>query len=475
MNLPLWLQGMLPFPQQPVLSLVLLFLLVTFLMWMARMPVEGFIRRAFLGLANGLRYVGKWLDLHAGSLWRRADDLACEYFITQFENKVDGHLGKLRDLVDKDLVRFPEIHRQLTEMGNRYDDAFRQAQEAKWPAPVECGRLNNRMEEAERKGDDKAGALRALARELEREHKAAVAAYRKEAHKRFKALKRLRKPVKGLRATADKLADMIGRLDSRIKGVDRQLKEYLEIRRQDEREPLLRAANHSVLTRFMIGLFVFAIVCGGGFVNFLLIQRPMAELVGGGYLGGVQVSSVAAMVVLLLELAAGIVLMELLGFTRLAPQFENVDPAIRRKAAWVAGVVLIALAASEAGLAMLREYLVAADAQTRAMLTGTSPETAGDLMHGAPLILQAVLGFVIPLVLAFAAVPLEMLFHTVRIVGQRLLCMLMWLGSGLMRVLGFLADRLHRIIIAIYDVLIFFWLTLQRWFAPLFARFAEGR
>src|SRR5229473_2295256 len=66
-----------------------------------------------------------------------------------------------------------------------------------------------------------------------------------------------------------------------------------------------------------------AVTTGGAFVNFNLIALPMSELVpSGSRIGGMPVATVAAMVIVLMEVAAGVFAMEMLGITSFFPKME---------------------------------------------------------------------------------------------------------------------------------------------------------
>jgi hypothetical protein len=80
---------------------------------------------------------------------------------------------------------------------------------------------------------------------------------------------------------------------------------------------------------------------------------------------------------------------------------------------------------------------------------------------------QAGMGFVIPLVLAFAAIPLEIIFKTFRIIMQRIFCSVLWVAGFTLRLLGNLMHRLYHVLVSLYDLIIFFWLVLQSWVTRL--------
>ena len=92
----------------------------------------------------------------------------------------------------------------------------------------------------------------------------------------------------------------------------------------------------------------------GGPVNFQLIARPMSELVAGGaWVLGMPVSMIAALVIVLMEVAAGIFVMETLGITQLLPRLSGLPASRRRIVFLVALTGLFLLAAIEASLAIL--------------------------------------------------------------------------------------------------------------------------
>ncbi|HZY03055.1 MAG TPA: hypothetical protein VFF02_06110 [Anaeromyxobacteraceae bacterium] len=129
-------------------------------------------------------------------------------------------------------------------------------------------------------------------------------------------------------------------------------------------------------------------------MNFQLIARPMSELVAGGaWVLGMPVSMIAALVIVLMEVAAGIFVMETLGITQLFPRLSGLPASRRRIVFFVALTGLFLLAAIEASLAILREQLLEADKALA--LSGTAirgKETvAAPLLSRIPVIGQAVL------------------------------------------------------------------------------------
>ena len=205
----------------------------------------------------------------------------------------------------------------------------------------------------------------------------------------------------------------------------------------------------------------------GGLVNFQLIARPMSELVpGGAWVLGMPISTIAALVIVLMEVSAGIFVMETLGITRLFPRLSGLSASRRRIILVVALAGLFLLAAVEASLAILREQLLEADKALALALSGTpirgKEAVAAPLLSRIPMIGQAVLGFILPWILAMIAVPLEMLVESGRhVVGRALALAVRGLGASL-RVFAHLFRYLTAAAEQAYDIYVIIPLQIER-------------
>ncbi|RME81044.1 MAG: hypothetical protein D6771_08750 [Zetaproteobacteria bacterium] len=187
-------------------------------------------------------------------------------------------------------------------------------------------------------------------------------------------------------------------------------------------------------------------------------------MVGGGWIGGVDVSYFAAFVVIFVELAAGVVFMDAWGASRVLSIFEQMNPTTRRRVMILSGALLVLMACVEAGLAVLREYVVAADLQAQAALLGDEGAASQmkDMFHGLPVVVQAAMGFVLPLILALAAMPLGTLFHTGRIVAERVAAGALLVIAQLVAAAAAIVRHLFGIASSFYDLVIFAWLAIER-------------
>jgi len=458
------------FPDKPLLSLLAVYLIVAFVLWMARAQVERLLRALLVGAANLLRLAMRWLQLQAGALSARADELAVEYFLSELETKAQREYEKIEAIVHRDLAKYPELNQLVADKADDFDRLYRAAQEPVLPKRPDYAELARAI------GADEGASGRRLHRVFKRSFAKHLRAAKKEARRRVRRLGKLRRPVRKMQKALHRAASAFEKLNAAVARIDDLMSKLVAY--QQDRELALRAANHSVLTRFFVGLFFLVLTIGGSIVNFMLIQRPMAEMVGGGLIGGFSVSQFAALVIVSVELAAGVIFMEAWGLSHLLPFFQSLEPERRRMVMLLSGGLLVAMAGVEAGLAILREHLIAQDALVRAELAGggeLAGEVAEQLFSSLPVAVQATMGFVLPLILAFAAIPLDILFHTGRIVAQRVLAVLCWLCAGVLRIGAHLMRFFARTLHSFYELLIFPILFLERVVTGIVAIFGRRR
>jgi hypothetical protein len=223
------------------------------------------------------------------------------------------------------------------------------------------------------------------------------------------------------------------------------------------------AADH--LSLFLVSLLVTTVAAGGAFVNFHLIALPMSELVPAGTrVAGTHVSTIAALVIVLMETAAGIFVMEALGITELIPRIGRLDRGQRHLILAVALTGLFLLAAIESSLAVLREQIVAADLSLKQSLAGRSAEVTAPAVSSIPVIGQAILGFILPWILAMVALPLEVLVHSGRHVFTRTVAGVIDLAGGILRPLAWGFRQSAKLLTSLVDLAIILPLQLERWF-----------
>jgi hypothetical protein len=245
---------------------------------------------------------------------------------------------------------------------------------------------------------------------------------------------------------------------SRVNGY---IDDYGRIRNDDR--AAARALSYSATKLFAISLLVLGVALGGAFVNFQLIALPMSELVpAGARLGGVPVATVSALVIVLMEVAVGVFVMDLLGFTELFPKLAGAPAPRRRLLLTVALGGLFFLAAVESSLAVLREMIVEADAALKLSLAGDDSTIVAATTSRIPVVGQAVLGFVLPWIVAMVAIPLEMLLDSSRHVLVYLAALLASGVGSIAFVAARAARTLAHVLPSVYDVYVSVPLRIER-------------
>ncbi|MGD8995037.1 MAG: hypothetical protein PVH34_07475, partial [Syntrophobacterales bacterium] len=291
-------------------------------------------------------------------------------------------------------------------------------------------------------------------------HKTAVSQYktsldehRKAVAERHNLLKKMMPYWRKMSQTLEQVGKTITGLHERARVIDNRMTEYEEIREQTDKAARMLTA--SSLTQFFISAFVLLIAIGGAVINFNLIALPMSEMVGGGsYIGGFKTANVAALVIILVEVAMGLYLMESLRITRLFPIIGQMDDKMRTRMIWITFSILTVLASVEAALAFMRDQ-IAADMQALRQSLAAVEATGVAVNSWIPTVGQMVMGFVLPFALTFVAIPLESFVQSSRtVLGVVATAILRWL-SFCLRMLGNVSRYCGELLVNIYDLLIF--------------------
>jgi hypothetical protein len=245
------------------------------------------------------------------------------------------------------------------------------------------------------------------------------------------ALKAIETEGPRLREVAGKLGETEKRFNQGVDEVNKAFSEFEMIVKSEDRTKI--AARASIVIPWLIAILITGIALSGVFLNFFLIERPMAEIVGeGARIAGIGLPTFAAMIVIFLEFVAGIVLMDAAGFTRLIPAFHSMPDRGRKIMFFVAFGFLAAFSVLEMTLSIVREQIIerqqetrdlaiqalsappvaapqAADSAATTAAEEPAPAQNDPRQDGLALatIAQLILAAIIPWLLAAAALPLE--------------------------------------------------------------------
>jgi hypothetical protein len=305
--------------------------------------------------------------------------------------------------------------------------------------------------------------LEEIKRSVDSIHAKALDEYRRAYQSRHKILNGFMPFWRSLDKTLGQVDKKLTGLQDTSSKLDAQMEKYEQINKKTDKAE--HALTVSAFTQFAVATVVLLIAMGGALVNFKLIALPFSEMVGGSdYLtNSLKTSDVAALVIILVEVTMGLFLMEALRFTHLFPAIVNLNDKMRRRILWFSAVFLLTLAGIESSLALIRDMLMAdRQALIQSLASAQQAAPADPLLSRIPTAAQMLLGFILPLALAFVAIPLESFVHSLRTVGGAALVMLVRMLAFVLRILGNLVRQLCRVLTTLYDVTIVLPLLIER-------------
>ncbi|RKZ64671.1 MAG: hypothetical protein DRQ44_09115 [Gammaproteobacteria bacterium] len=283
----------------------------------------------------------------------------------------------------------------------------------------------------------------------------AIKEHRRACMERHSVLKRMMPHWRSVKQVLGEVDRNIASILERATKIGRYMNDYEEIIKGSDRAT--RILSSSAMSQFFVSAFVLAIAVGGAMVNFTLIARPMAEMVGGqNFIAGFKVSEISAVVIILVEISMGLFLMESLRITRLFPVIGALNDKLRVRMIWITFGFLFVLASVEAGLAFMREILMEDELATSALLRGDGVSTIATADFAwITTAAQMGMGFILPFALVFVAIPLETFVSSTRTVIGVITSALLRAVAFSLRLVGNIFRYSGKIVVNFYDLIIF--------------------
>jgi hypothetical protein len=449
-------------PGNAMASALILFAIAMPFLYAARRVVHDLLRSVGHMIGGPLRLGARWLFATARDMRERNKAVLLAHGGAEVGQLIEREFERVGVLVTRDLEGYPALQRKLLDEITRVEEDYKKSGEVP-PLPPEWTAAVSAIVKVKSEGNEMVQRiLEEINRSVNSIHAKALEEYRRAYQSRHKILNGFMPFWRSLDKTLGQVDKKLTGLENTSKAIDAQMAKYEQINKKTEK------AEHeltvSAFTQFAIATLVLAIAAGGAFVNFWLIARPMSEMVGGNvYVGPLRVSEVAALVIILVEAAMGLFLMEALRITHLFPRIANLDDRMRRRILWISLTLLVILALIEAALALMRDMLVADDQALRQSLAAAQPQVGrADWLRDIPTGAQMVLGFILPFALTFVAIPLESFVHSARAVGGATLVMLVRVLAFVLRILGNLVRQLCKVLTIVYDITIVLPLLIER-------------
>ena len=437
----------------PALSGVIWFVILSALLYVARQPAHQAILSLTGAFYRGLRIAAQSIRRAEQNFSLRNREVLLAHGREQKERVIEREFERIENAVKRDLADTPALYRRISERITKVEEDHQESTDVP-PSPPGWVDAVKAVANINSKGDPMvAKILEVIHSSLVKAHAAATDEYRKATQTRHKFLKAMMPEVRKLETTLGLADKNVTALLQKSQVIDRHMEEYEAILKKTDQAQ--RALSTSAFTYFLISGLVLAVAAFGAGINFRLIARPMAEMVGGNAIvGGLKVSEVGALVIILLEVFVGVFLMEALRITSLFPSIGTLKDATRIKMAWFLLFLLTVLASIESGLALMREILVQDEQATNAFLRGEAvTAAASESFRWITTAAQMGLGFFLPFVLAVVAIPLETFFHTARSVFGTAMAAGMRGFAALLRVIGGMSRQIGFMLVHLYDIL----------------------
>lgn len=447
-------------PNNPGLSVLLWISVAIVAMYLARTWVHNPIRSIAHSAHNALRLMARSVMLAAERIQLRNREVLLASGAEYYERQIEREFYRINNVVAKDLQGYPALHRSMSDLITAIDEDYRESTQVP-PTPPEWAAALDAVAKISF-ADDKlvSNMLKTINTSVQEYHNTAIDEYRKASGTRHQLLRKMMPYWRSMSQTLESVDKTMKGLLDRSKDVDEKMDRYEEIlAKTDQAERMLSSSS---LTQFVISAIVLLIALGGAVVNFNLIALPMTEMVGGSaYLGPFKMSNVAALVIILIETATGIYVMEGLRITRLFPIIGSMEDKKRKWFMVSAFGILLTMACIESSLAFMRDVIMA---NRQALIQSLADNQGGSqaTMSWIPMVGQMVMGFILPFALAFVAVPFESFIHSSRTVIGITMAAILRILASIFRLLGNGVLYLGNVLTSAYDLLIFPLLWLEK-------------
>jgi len=446
----------------PVLSALLWIVLAVTALYFARPTAHEAIRAAARTLYRTFRMAACAIDRGERGLAQRNRDVLLAAGREAKERIVEREFDRVSESVRRDLANYSALHRKLSDCISRIDEDHQAAVEVPpdppgWVKAVEAVATIDAREGRVAVGN----VLSDIHKSLVKAHHEAMDLYRKASRERHALLHRMRPGWRHIQQSLARVGKSVDSLLGRSVTIDRHMQEYEDM--VSSRDRAVSILSSSSLVYFFVSALVLCVAIGGATINFSLIARPMAEMVGGtSLIGGFRTAEIAALVIIMVEISMGLFLMESLRITRLFPVIGALPDKTRVRMIWITFTILFLLASVEAGLAYMREVLLQDELATSALLRGDESGTLTGEYLWITTAAQMGMGFILPFALTFVAIPLETFVHSLRTVVGLIAIGVLRMLSLVMRLVGSGFRYLGALLQQLYDLPLFIPLWLEQ-------------
>lgn len=410
---------------------VAVFLIIT--MFFIRESAQQLILQISYLLKRQLRLMSKWCESAYKSLQKRNFQVTKALEEELLQRRIERDFLAVEGMVVKDLSHYQSLAADIMLFKSDIDADYSRSGEVPPPQPDWLAALES-VSELEKSGDRSKAMVKILAdmrKTVEQHHKEVMREYRWTVGRRHKVLAGLQPQLRKLSKLFSNIDNKAETLSMRLKRVDQHMSHY---------EQLLKSNNHgfrsSLFVRFFfaslfLSVSIVAAVCAAA-----ILSPSISSLFDGKVLGLPLAQVLAALMVSMLVVATALIT-ESLRITRMFPLLMASTRRGRRVLTGTGVVLLCTIFGTAMSLA------------TQGMLY------ADFMQMGASQIITGLVLCALLLAAAAGTLSLEYVVTTARPIFGTFAQLSLQVTAFMMRALSSLAGILGKIIVLVYDVIIF--------------------
>lgn len=430
-------------------------------LYLARTPARQAIRTVARVLTRQTRLIATGAGHRSETLRRRARLALLQLARENVERAMERQLDRLTAVMRHDMASFPHLHRQVSDQLARLDEDYRLTTEAP-PTPPEWIKAIETLAHLPGRDDPTIGRiLEDMRNTLDRACHESMSAYRVAGRRRHRVLRRMLPLWRRMGRTMDTLQRAMDRLHARSDRLDSQITRFERV--LTARPSVVRRLAAALGVRATLSALALAAIGVAAVMSFHLVAEPLARIgAGPGTVFGFAFGDVLAAAVLLLLAMAGGLFLESAGVTHLFPEMHWIEDRPRRLVAVASGIVTVVLLALMAALAWAREVTSAGAALTEEVLLRGAAELPATPVEWVPGVTQALLAAGFGIAIAATLLPLENLLRQLRVLILGALALTVAAIGHLARFLSALFAGSGRLLLALYDTIVFIPLAIER-------------
>lgn len=439
------LSNLLAITPNPYLSTVIWTLVILIILYLARRPFHRALGSLGAIIYRAMRMLAAATLKSEKQLAERNRRVLLAFGRAHTRRILAREFKRIHSMMAKYMEGQPRVRRQVSEIIARLEDDYARSADVTPSLPEWIPAIKTVAEIDHDEDSLIAKMLKEIHNSLNEQQKKAAETYRQTTAKRHRILAKWMPLWRKIHNHIQQTDRSIAKLTNQAESIDRYMAEFEAIEdRAGQTEDLLRA---NAWKQFFISALILIIFITAGFLDYHILSTAVGAITPmAGRFGPFAATEATALVLVLIAVAAGVFLTESLRVTHIFPSIGSIDEDLRRRFVWISLTLVLVFAA----LQSLLIYLA----------PGTAPQTpqltvAGSDPHRLAVIGPAVLGAILPVLIGFAAIPLETLAGAARTVTGLLARGILGGLAVLFRLIGNLACSITGLLATCYDIIIF--------------------